>query len=125
MPRATPTQSPSKLRAREQTDGSLGAFLAEHGSERDLGHRGGWVRPAQSKAAGPADAPPQCADVGNAYDPLERSVEKTYQKAIAHEQNEINSRIAELASADRAKKPELIKHIEAREAEILVYERSS
>ena len=77
------------------------------------------VAAAQSKAAGQADAPPQCADVGNAYDALERSVEKTYQKAIAHEQNEINSRIAELASADRAKKPELIKHIEAREAEIL------
>jgi hypothetical protein len=63
--------------------------------------------------------PAQCADIGAAFEPLEQSVERAYQKLIAATQAEINASIAELASAKGAKKQELMRSIEANESQLL------
>src|SRR5687767_203481 len=75
---------------------------------------------ASAQAAAPKpEIPTQCLDIAAAYDPLLQSVERAYQKLIASTQAEINSLIAELASAKGAKKQELGRSIEAHEGELL------
>jgi hypothetical protein len=73
---------------------------------------------AQTAAAKP-EIPTQCLDIAAAYDPLLQSVERAYQKLIASTQAEINSLIAELASAKGAKKQELGRSVEAHEVALL------
>jgi hypothetical protein len=63
--------------------------------------------------------PAQCQDIATAFDSLSQSVERAYQKLIASAQAEINSLIAELASAKGAKKQELGRNVEANESQIL------
>jgi hypothetical protein len=74
---------------------------------------------AQSDPARRTEVPAQCADIAGAFEPLEQSLERAYQKLIIAAQSEINALIAELASAKGAKKQELIRNIEASEAQVL------
>jgi hypothetical protein len=74
---------------------------------------------AQPAAAKQADVPTLCPDIVTAFDPLLQSTERAYQKFLASTQAEINSLIAELASAKGAKKQELVRSVEAHEALML------
>src|SRR6188508_1017416 len=74
---------------------------------------------AQAAAPKEPDLPAQCQDIATAFDPLSQSVERAYQKLVASVQAEINSLIAELASAKGAKKQELGRSVEANESQIL------